>query len=334
MYQGLQNLGNTCSINTLVQCIGHSRHLRGWLLSEEARAPAQDDRRGQQGQLQVSTELAKIVHEMWVEHRSPTPYHFLKAVFKSLGGMLVPGDQHDLLELWTLVVDKINDEVGTRWVVPDIDGERENVEAFAASWERHNCKCMSRWLQNVQGWTSIAVRCDGCGESTVYFEPFVCLGLDMNSDDTNMEQMFKTMYRVERVESRECDWCKGICSATKKTKVCMYPRVLVLYFKRFDVMPNGRTNKLTNEVNIPMNIRFSSYDTSIYTLCAIGNHIGTMDGGHYFAVARGSDGGDCGNRDNKWYLFDDSSVVKLDDVSEVLKNNREAYMLVYELGSD
>lgn len=102
----------------------------------------------------------------------------------------------------------------------------------------------------------------------------------------------------------------------------MYPNVLVCCFKRFEVLPDGSTKKITDAIPIPMNIRFENTD-GIYRLCSIGNHVGSIHGGHYYATAK--------NNDGKWYTYDDIHISMIDDITQVLKNNKNAYILFYEL---
>lgn len=317
MLQGLQNLGNTCCINTLVQCIGHCSLLRTWLLSEQ---PHQIQNR-QDHQLYLSIELARIIHEMWVEHKSLAPALFLKSIYSSLQGMIQRGEQLDLSELWMLVVDRINTEIGRPAACPQIGGNPTDIGAFTTSWEAHNRACMSGWLQTVQGWTVTQIRCGNCGHEDKRFEPFCSLGLDVHDAGGSFQNMFDSMFRGEALSERACDHCKASCSATRQTSMCMYPKVLVLYFKRFEMTPEGHMKKIGAPVDIPPRLRFSG--TMTYALSSIGCHLGGLQGGHYYAVAQ--------NQDQKWCIYDDLQLTPVEDISTVLKNNRDAYTLFYEM---
>ncbi len=87
-------------------------------------------------------------------------------------------------------------------------------------------------------------------------------------------------------------------------------------------MENGNTRKLLDAIDIPLNIRFVGLEGA-YSLSSIGNHIGSLDGGHYYAVAK--------NPDGSWYTYDDIGITHIDDISTIVKKNRDAYMLFYEL---
>lgn len=334
MLEGLQNLGNTCSVNTLIQCIGHCDHLRAWLLS--VNGDGDTNRAGEGGKPLLSRELARITREMWMEKKSLAPWLFLKTLFASLEGMVQRGEQMDLSELWMLLVDRINEEIGTRKEDALIEGGvgdaggvggggaggGAGAEEFTRAWKVHNERCMSPWLQEVQGWTQTQIACHRCGKSARLYEPFCFLGLDIHESTGDMSQMFKRMFQEEQIGERECDHCKSRAAATKNTNICMYPRVLVCCFKRFAMTPHGTAHKCSDAIQIPLHIRFS-HVAGTYSLQSIGNHLGSLQGGHYYAIAK--------NPDGRWAMYDDISITEVPDITTVIKNNRDAYMLFYEL---
>lgn len=316
MLQGLQNLGNTCYINTLLQCIGHCGHLRTWLLTEKGLLTGDNH--------PLTTELARVTHEMWGENKSLAPFRFLKTLFVCLQGFLSHGEQMDISELWMLLVDKINTEIGVKHHNPDITGGSD-TEGFLKAWRGHNRDGMSHWLMQVQGWTLTRIQCSRCQKTAMLYEPFCCLGLDMLSgvESKDMAEMFANMFKKESIQERECDYCHQRAPATKSTSICMYPNVLVCCFKRFEMTPQGRAKKRNDAIHVPLSIKLNHSD-QVYHLASIANHVGSLDGGHYFATAK--------NPDGKWHMYDDISITPKEDTSKFTQNNRDAYMLFYELG--
>lgn len=314
MLQGLQNLGNTCSVNTLLQCIGHTKRLRTWLLENM-------DNQVDDNRLLLSRELSRITYEMWVDNKSLAPFLFMRAFFESLRE-LPRGQQHDMMELWMLLVDKMNSEIGTPQTTPRIEGGSD-TEGFAKAWECHNGKCMSAWLKQIQGWTVTSIQCRACGGVAKLYEPFCCLELAMSAGDKSgdVAEMFKTMFQAEEIEERSCDHCNSRAPASKETSICMYPEVLVCCFKRFEITQSGHTQKRNDPIDVPMCIKPAQIDQK-YQLCSIGNHVGSLHGGHYYATAK--------NPDGTWNSYDDISISHVSNIHEVIQNNRDAYMLFYE----
>lgn len=108
--------------------------------------------------------------------------------------------------------------------------------------------------------------------------------------------------------------------------------MLVLHLKRFSFDGGVRT-KINTKVIFPLNLNLSqriSVDSHafavqlpLYELYGVINHIGTVDGGHYFSFGRISvaDG-------TLWYKFDDSIVTQIGS-ADLQSNN--AYVLFYRL---
>jgi ubiquitin C-terminal hydrolase len=144
-------------------------------------------------------------------------------------------------------------------------------------------------------------------------------------DETkDMSRMFDNMFKEEHISERICDHCHGRAPATKNTTICMYPDVLVCSFSRFEMTPSGETRKRHDAIDIPFYIKPVQINRQ-YSLCSIGNHVGSLHGGHYYAMAR--------NPDGSWHNYDDICISPVRDIQTMIKNNKDAYMLFYELES-
>jgi len=125
-----------------------------------------------------------------------------------------------------------------------------------------------------------------------------------------------------------CSECKDHVQAFKKIEIWSAPKILVIHLKRFNY--RGRyqfRDRLDHLVEFPLEgldltqyVLGQSGVPPIYDLFAVSNHYGSMGGGHYTAFARHRD-------DLKWYLFDDSSVREVSDLSSIV--SEAAYLLLY-----
>ncbi len=100
--------------------------------------------------------------------------------------------------------------------------------------------------------------------------------------------------------------------------------------KRFKSKHTFRHKKNTSKVEFPIEgldskqflpiENFVEIDEGLYNLCAISNHSGGLDGGHYFCYAKNP-------LNNFWYCFNDSSVRRISPDNLCTSG---AYMLFYE----
>jgi len=106
------------------------------------------------------------------------------------------------------------------------------------------------------------------------------------------------------------------------------PNVMIIDIKRFiPSYATGRMKKNQQFIDIPIsNVDFSKYvegyakETFIYDLYAICNHHGQIDGGHYSATIKNSNG--------KWYNFNDTQVKEILITDNIISGNTP-YCLFY-----
>ena len=120
-----------------------------------------------------------------------------------------------------------------------------------------------------------------------------------------------------------CPKCKSEQLAEKKMEIYSCPDILIIHLKRF-----RNEQKLDTLVNFPLkDLDMTQYvkkkktndEKYIYDLFAVGNHYGSIHGGHYVAYAK-----NCIK--DKWYEFNDDSVSDLNESGVVTQS---AYTLFY-----
>ena len=123
-----------------------------------------------------------------------------------------------------------------------------------------------------------------------------------------------------------CEKCDKRVNAVTQNTIWELPRYLIISLGRYQYFP--QLAKINSEViftleNLDMKPFFSGFKkTSLtYNLYAVANHYGSPDGGHYTAFRK--------NPDNKWYLFNDNSVVEVNNPEKNIITNG-AYCLFYQ----
>ncbi len=145
--------------------------------------------------------------------------------------------------------------------------------------------------------------------------------------EITLEQCFAKFVGVEILTEDEkwyCPHCQVKVKAGKKMDIWIPPEIMIIHLKRFD----GYQNKINTTIKFPINgfninPFMSEYAKKLgvftYDLFAVNNHIGSMNGGHYFSIVKSL-------TDNKWYCQNDDDSIRIDE-SEIITN--KAYMLFY-----
>ena len=101
--QGIENLGSTCAINSLIQIIARNDILRTIILNNkfaDANAAAT-----------ISGQLNEIIDLMYVRNNSIVPRKFIHTLYSIFKDIFYHGEQIDIGELWTFLSDKIAEEI-------------------------------------------------------------------------------------------------------------------------------------------------------------------------------------------------------------------------------
>ncbi|XP_047125034.1 ubiquitin carboxyl-terminal hydrolase 8 isoform X1 [Hydra vulgaris] len=329
---GLKNLGNTCYMNSVIQCLACTLPLGKYFTTGMYEKHLNlCNTNAHPGEL--ARELAFLIIVISAgEYRSVSPIDFKIAL-----GKFAPDfsgfKQQDAHELLMFFMDGLHEDVNKIVKkeiikVKETDNLSDEIAADIA-WKDYKLNNDSVIVDLFQGQFRSTVTCLSCNKRSKTFDAFNCLQLPLPSNQsTTLENCIQTFTKAEKIggnDSWKCSNCKRYREASKTIEIWKLPPVLIIQLKRFHF--DGRWhNKIQTTVNFPMqNFNMSKYivaPQSIHTkyhLYAVINHYGSFESGHYTA--------NCVNPYyEKWYNFDDS-IVKEIDVNSIKTNT--AYLLFY-----
>ena len=207
-----------------------------------------------------------------------------------------------------------------------IEGYRQMKKYYEESY--------SKITEIFTGFYHSSIKCPdpNCGYSCDKFDAYfqVSFEIPLGSHNPRLIDCMEKFAEEEILDSNnlwKCDKCKELVPAIKQLLLWTTPVILVIQIKRFGF---DRRHKDTRAVDYPLtNLDISSMVSSPnrdsknkcyrYDLYSVINHVGGINGGHYYSYCLDKASG-------KWYKYDDKTV---DEISINLINNHNAYILFY-----
>ncbi|XP_073959072.1 ubiquitin carboxyl-terminal hydrolase 8-like isoform X2 [Choristoneura fumiferana] len=322
---GLKNLGNTCYMNSIIQCLNNTAILvtyfcNGQYLEHVNRS------HGTRGA--IAEELAAVVRALWSGQ-----YRFIAAKdLRSEVGKHQRAfrgcEQQDSHEFLTILMDWLHLDLQFSIKPP----HKDSLPPSEKAWHEYTKSKESLVLRLFYGQIKSTVKCTVCGAHSATYESFSNLSLELPAlaNRCSLQDCLKLYLNGETIPGWNCPNCKEKRDAVKKLDISRLPPVLVIHFKRFYVDPKeymvNAYRKKQTYIDFPLEEldmrQFSlncSPNNQVYNLYAVSNHYGSMEGGHYTAYCKSSVYG-------KWYKYDDHVVTEISS-SEV--KSSAAYILFY-----
>tara|TARA_X000000368_G_scaffold88319_2_gene67303 strand:+ start:979 stop:2016 length:1038 start_codon:yes stop_codon:yes gene_type:complete len=323
---GLGNLGNTCFVNSTLQCISHSYLLNDFLNKKTYRK-----RINKIPESLLLLEWDKLRELMWSENCIIKPAGFISAVQKVANlknkDIFTGYAQNDLTEFLTFLLSSFHEAI-KREVEMNIKGNIENSKDKLAKTCYEMMKNMyskeySEFLNMFYGIHVSEIKSTESDYTNASPEPFFMLNIPIDKTKT-LQGCIELYTQKEILDDNNKifnDKTENKEKATKQIVFWNLPELLVITLKRF----NNINEKNIEMVDFPLeDLDFSKYvvgynkESYKYDLYGICNHSGGVSGGHYTAFVKNANG--------NWYHYNDTNVSQVKESN--IKTNM-AYCLFY-----
>eukprot|EP00253_Pinus_taeda_P008829 PITA_08829 len=306
-YVGLENLGNTCYLNSVVQVLYFCAPFRNKLLQ----------------------------------------YYVWRAGNERNEIFRCSETHHDAHEFLIFLLNNLDEEItGSNNTQNPPLQDKEAEDQFGTQGRPKNNSKISIIRQIFGGTFTNETRCLCCESVTRREEPFIDLSVEIQQN-YSLSSCVNALSAVEKLGGKDkywCDNCRHLQEAEKRLKIKSPPQVLICQLKRFKYTNDGEVvgfKKLlyrvafSKEFRLPINsCGDQNAADSLYSLFAVVVYMGwRMNCGHYIALVKSGD---------QWLLCDDEKVETIEEsalhsffgssktVTSDPKDAMNAYILFYE----
>ncbi|XP_069734840.1 ubiquitin carboxyl-terminal hydrolase 21 isoform X1 [Phaenicophaeus curvirostris] len=249
---GLRNLGNTCFMNAVLQCLSSTKPLRDYCLRRDFQ---QEQPPGSRAPQELTEAFADVIAALWHPDSSEpvNPARF-KAVFQKYVPSFTGYSQQDAQEFLKFFMDRLHVEINRKGRrTPSILSDTRRTPALEdpetlsdeeranQMWKRYLEREDSKVVDLFVGQLKSCLKCQACGYRSTTFEVFCDLSLPIPKKSfaggkVSLHDCFSLFTKEEELDSENapvCDKCRQRTRSTKKLTIQRFPRILVLHLNRF-----------------------------------------------------------------------------------------------------
>ncbi|KAG0459822.1 hypothetical protein HPP92_022950 [Vanilla planifolia] len=180
---GLLNLGNTCFMNSAIQCLVHTPEFAQYFREDYHKEINWKNPLGMVGELAMA--FGELLRKLWGPGRTPVSPRPFKARLARFAPQFSGYNQHDSQELLAFLLDGLHEDLNRVKHKPyikskDADG-RPDEEVADEYWANHIARNDSIIVDVCQGQYKSTLVCPVCRKVSVTFDPFMYLSLPLQS---------------------------------------------------------------------------------------------------------------------------------------------------------
>lgn len=219
---GLQNLGNTCYMNSGLQCLSHTIPLTEYILDNRYLNDVNNNNPIGSKNAELVTDYVELIKEMWYGTGSKVSPWGVKKAFGDFANQFVGFFQQDSQEMLGYLIDGVHEDlnrVKKKPVPEDPSGKQISEDELAERlWINHKSRNDSIIVDLMHGQYRSEIECPDCGKVSVTFDPFLMLTLPI--PETKVKNYEYVLMDLQKGIGGSVSLPKGALAGQIRDKAC------------------------------------------------------------------------------------------------------------------
>lgn len=275
---GLHNLGNSCYMNSILQCINHikpiTQHFRTGDYIKEVN---KNNPLGSGGR--VARAYASFLNDIWAGEYSCMAPRILKQTVSLFAPQFSGNHQHDSHEFCQYFMDGLHEDLNRVKSKPYVEHMEalgmEDGKAAMESWRKHLLRHDSIFVDHTQGMHRSHLTCPSCGKESIKFDVYSSISLPLvpakGRNSILLKDCLDQFAAGEQLDEHNawyCSTCKKHVCALKLITLWNTPDILILHLKRFtfEKCPTVDGRLLRKKIEEKVDFPIDRLDLSPYIL--------------------------------------------------------------------
>nr|XP_045619132.1 poly [ADP-ribose] polymerase tankyrase-1-like [Procambarus clarkii] len=302
---GLKSIGNTCYMNSVIQCLYSTSCLTYYILHGHWR---EDINKESEYGGEVADAFHDVIYQLDSRGETLAPVKALKTILGEHEVIFKGKEQQDAHDFYSLLLHALDTDLQGR-------GPSHIAELFIG---HHKSDIVCEKTKTIIS-----------SVDELFSSLTLTVGSQKNSKHhCTLEELLTQYYRSCSIEW-ECPTCDTIHDCVRTTRIHRLPKILVIHLSRVN-QASGRSQSDRKQI-VKFGKRLHTLDAfhvgtfrGEYSLYAVCSHLGTATNGHYISTCRDW------RLKSVWREFDDEIVTQLKGNCPVHDERKYAHMLFYE----
>merc|ERR1719285_1382574 len=207
---GLRNIGNSCYLNSVLQCVLHCEPLRSYIVNGRYKGEI-NSKSKTRGKLASSTNqlFSDLLSGQTGDPRS------VKSNVTSFSGLFRGTAQEDAQEFLRWYLEGLHEDVQRVTSKPRIT---EEATSARMAWEQYTSRESSTIVDKCVGQLRSSLTCDHCGYVSKVWDPFWDLSVQITRSSSSIKDCLQEFKREEILDGSEKPKCEKSLKSKKRPK--------------------------------------------------------------------------------------------------------------------